>query len=473
MTPPLSARVNDLGGGRFAADAHADAAIARILGEWPAPHPVPLDAGGPLEVARKVAAQWDPHWQRLNEVTDDFKRWDSNRAVQEWRPPEQGMRTSIESALGEYLQAAHDWPEWGDAKMVGRAEQIFMENSVLSVMLLFCSSLPECYVLPDLSAVLQATGELVDHTDYRIRQTGAMIFPVMNEGGLVRPGQLGIAQVLKVRLIHATIRNLILRQRPDSALATFLSAPEADGAGVIAPIPGLEHAADMHHKLFGMGWDIGERGLPCNQEELAYTLLTFSYVYLRSLRVLGIGYGRADEEAFLHAWNVAGHFLGIERRWMVWTMDEARARFDAMQAAGRARIAERNARKAHEPDPRPALGRALMDAMEAVIPCRLLKPFPNLLAIELCGMQTARDLGIADRPPWASKALFVIVLGGIRLFDRLMRVFFPDFAIARWFGKKLGAPLTYKLMMDQTRALKLPTHLRAQIEGVLARWSKA
>jgi hypothetical protein len=43
--------------------------------------------------------------------------------------------------------------------------------------MLFCASLPECYVVPDLAAVLHATGQLEERAEHRIRTTGAMIFP--------------------------------------------------------------------------------------------------------------------------------------------------------------------------------------------------------------------------------------------------------------------------------------------------------
>jgi hypothetical protein len=457
--------------GRFEADPHADAAIASIMGDWPDAQPLAASPASAQDRATTMAAQWESHWLRLKEVTHDFSRWDSNRAVQHWSAPQRGMIEPVESALANYLTAARGMPEWADAKKIARAEEIFMDNGVLSVMLLFCSSLPECYVLPDLSTVLQATGELVDHADHRIRQTGAMIFPVMNEGGLCTEQGLGIAQVLKVRLIHATIRNLILRQAPEAALMQYQSAPNDANAGIVPAIAELENAQNLHHKLFGMGWNIPECGLPCNQEELAYTLLTFNYVYLRSLRVLGIGYGSADEEAFLHAWNVAAHFLGVDKRYMVWTMDDAKAMFDDLQAKGRARIAQRKARNPQETDPRPALGQALMAAMESVIDFGLLRPFPNLLTIELCGKQTARDLGIDRRASWSSELVFFILMIKIRVFDWTVRLFAPNFSIARWIGKMMGAPLTYKLMMAQTRSLKLPTHLRSHIEGVLQRWA--
>ncbi|MBL8515085.1 MAG: hypothetical protein JNJ55_13920, partial [Betaproteobacteria bacterium] len=168
---PASAASNP-DAGRFAADPWADDAVAKIMGDWPAPQPAPMNIQDKLALANAVAAQWVDHWLRLNEVTADFSRWTSNTAVQGWTPPQRGMVAPVQSALGEYLAASKDMPEWADAKKIARAEELFMDNGVLSVVLLFCSSLPECYVLPDLSSVLNATGQLVDHTDYRIRQTG-------------------------------------------------------------------------------------------------------------------------------------------------------------------------------------------------------------------------------------------------------------------------------------------------------------
>ncbi len=470
INPPLPA-LSDPDAGRFVADAWADDVIARILGDWEAPAPVPAGMGEGVELATRVASQWAAQWRRLDEVTDDFARWTSNSAVQEWKPPQTGMVAPVQAALGTYLEASRAMPEWADAKKIERAEALFMDNGVLSVVLLFCSSLPECYVLPDLSAVLNATGQLVNHADYRIRQTGAMIFPVMNDGGLCTPAGLGIAQVMKVRLIHATIRNLILRENPAAALLAMQSTGEGKSAGIVPPIEGLAATKDMHQRLFGMGWNAAERGLPCNQEELAYTLLTFSYVYLRSLQVLGLGYDKEDEEAFLHAWNVAGHFLGIERQFMAWDMVEAKSMFDTLQARGRMRVSARLKSNPSEPDPRPALGKALMDAMSSVIPWTIFQPFPVLLTRHLCGPQTARDLGIDQPVATSARVLFTVIVAAARVIDSVVGAVAPGFCVSRWLTKKLGRPLTYQLMMAQTRSLKLPTHLRHHIEGILARWS--
>ncbi|WP_210542142.1 oxygenase MpaB family protein [Rhodoferax sp. PAMC 29310] len=123
-----------------------------------------------------------------------------------------------------------------------------------------------------------------------------------------------------MRLIHATIRNLLLRGSPENALLALGGQHHVTGAGELPALRRPE-CATLYQALWAHGWKVGEDGLPCNQEELAYTLLTFSYVFLRSMRRLGLGLPASDEEAYLHAWNVVRHVLGIRRELLADTMD--------------------------------------------------------------------------------------------------------------------------------------------------------
>jgi hypothetical protein len=423
------------------ADPLADTTIARILGPW---RPAPQEA---------TAAQWlaanAGHWQRIAQVNQLFNQWTDNASLNQWQP--QGAPPDVVDPLRAYVQAAQSLPDWADPARIARAETLFMDYGALSCILLFCSSLPECYVVPDLSAVLHVAGQLEAHTEYRIRATAAMIFPVMMKGGLTTPQGSGIAQVLKVRLIHATIRNLILRGDPQDAPAQT------------PPLPALVGSQNMHQALYAHGWNTASDGLPCNQEELAYTLLTFGYVFLRSMRRLGLGLRPDDELAYLHAWNVMGHVLGIERALMVDTMEEGEALFARMQARGRAQPVS--------PDPRPGLGQALMNTMEQVIPLRLFKPFPVLMTRYLCGGATMTDLGIAGRVSWLSRLLFALLMLVARVIDGVVRLVLPEFSISRFITRVLGYQFMSKILMDQTRPLKLPTHLLNSVDTMMEGWS--
>ncbi len=426
------------------ADPLADKTIADLLGDWPAGD-VALDA---------------PQWTRIDTVNKLFGQWSDNATLVGWTAQGEGVDAAMAKALNHYVEAAQVLPEWADARQIERAEKLFMEHGALSCILLFCASLPECYVIPDLSSVLHTSGQLEQNAEYRIRSTAAMIFPVMMHGGLSHRGA-GVAQVLKVRLIHATIRNLILHGSPQIAVAQLL----AGGAGHIAPQVLLTKGGRqaMFQTLYARGWNLKGDGLPCNQEELAYTLLTFGYVFLRSLRKLGIGLRAADEEAYLHAWNVVGHVLGIDRSLMVDTMDQGEALMARMQARGRADPVN--------PDPRPALGQALMQTMEKALPWNIVKPFPQLMTRYLCGRATANDLGLTQPVPWLSALLFWGVLLLARAIDAVVRLAMPRFSIVRALTRVLGYHFMSRVLMSQTRPLQLPTELLNQVDDVVHSWS--
>ena len=411
------------------ADPLADAAIARILG--------PGRPGG-------------PDMETIGVLNKEIARWQLNGDLDGWRASP-GLPAEMTAALEDYVAKARVLPDWADAARIARAEVLFMEMSMASCTLLFCASLPQCYVMPDLAAVLHAAGELEQHTDYRVRATAAMIFPVMMHGGLTAPAGGGVAQAIKVRLIHAMIRHLVLRGDVAQALVAPRRLPRL-----------LTRGATIHQVLYAHGWDIDRLGLPCNQEELAYTLLTFNYVFLQGLRRLGLGLSKRDEEAYLHTWNVLGYVLGIEPGLMTDTMSDGARMFADVQAKSRGQV--------RLSDPRPALAGALVATMQRYIPPRVLKPFPVLLTRHLVGKEASCDLGLDGRVSLVSRALFVLGFGLVRAVDAVGRLVFPGFSISRLVTRILGYQLTAKLLMDETRPLKLPDSLQDEVGAAVRAW---
>ena len=415
------------------ADPLADRTVAALMGPW-------VGDGSAI----------GPGADRLAAATRLMAAWPANGALAAWDAGATTADPRVVAAMRDYLSEGCRLPGWADRAQVERAEAIFMEHGPLSCTLLFCSSLPECYVLPHLAEVLHIAGQLERHTEHRIRQTAAMVFPVMMKGGLMGADGAGVAQVLKVRLIHATIRHLILRGDPERV------------RGRVAPMPGEAAPTGMHAALMAHGWDVDRQGLPCNQVELAYTLLTFSYCFLKGLRTLGLGLSRADEEACLHAWNVMGHVLGVQRELMAWTMDEAAALFERIQASAGA--------SSGSTDPRPALGRALMQTMERSIGLPVLGGLPVPLTRWLVGPDTARLIGVDDRVSWATRALFQ---GGrllTGLIDGVVRLVVPGFSLSRLFTRVVGYHFLTRFLMDQTRPLALPERVLNPMADTVAAW---
>ena len=440
---------------QYCADPAADDVVARIVGDWSVLAP---DAS-----AQAVRSAHGKAWGRLAQATRLLEQLGDNGSLATWSPPaDAGVDGDVAAIVQDYVRTQQALPSWARRETLRQAEALFMDHGPLSCILLFCASLPECYVLPDLSAVLHRAGQLEQRTEYRIRSTAAMIFPVMMKGGLGEDGGTGRAQVLKVRLIHATIRNLILRRRPSDAVAALGDGRTRAGAGVVPAQAALQGGQSMHEAMFAAGWKLGEDGVPCNQEELAYTLLTFSYVFLRSMRQLGLGLSTREEEAFLHCWNVTASILGVREDLMAHTMPDARNLFERMQRRGRNDV--------QVPDPRPGLGRALMQAMENAIPLPWLKPFAVLMTRHLCGSRTAQMIGVDGRAPLVSRVLFVLLMGLVRAIDTVARVVWPHFSIARLITRVLGYHLMVRLLMDQTRPLKLPQQLLDNVNTMLDGW---
>jgi hypothetical protein len=437
---------------QYEADPLADKTIARILGPWC------IDPDATRDVLRSSNIE---RWRRLKIVNSLIGQWKNNRCLTEWRAPA-GTPPEVADALEDYLRQIPGVPKWADTASILRAESIFMDQGVLSCILLFCASLPECYVIPDLSQALHLTGQLEQNTDYRIRATAAMVFPVMMAGGLTTPDGAGIAQVVKVRLIHAMVRNLILRGEPSEVAAALGGRLRSPDALVLPPLQGLRQPSEMHEALIAHGWNVGKDGLPCNQEEQAYTLLTFHFVFLRALRTLHIGLPEADERAYLHTWNVVGHLLGVRRDLMADTMPQAELLFARIQARARA--------DGYTPDPRPALAHALMQTMESLIPLKVAKPIPMLLTRHLCGSTTARDLGIDDKVPPPARYLFTAVMGAVHLIDAVVRRFKPDFSLSRFLTRLVGRRFLSSVLLDQTRPLRLPEGVLDQARQTMAGW---
>jgi hypothetical protein len=192
------------------------------------------------------------------------------------------MRTLVENdqmpsatlpeSVREYLATTGVLPTWMEAKQVKRAENVFWRYGPQIIVNLFCHSLPYCYAARKGVQVLALTSRLYTNPTRRVIETAQMIVDVMQPGGLLDNGS-GVRSAQKVRLMHAGVRAQIAAH-PESWNPSF--------------------------------------GVPINQEDLAATLMSFSWIVIDGLRRMGHPVSDADAEAYLHCWKVVGHLLGVE-----------------------------------------------------------------------------------------------------------------------------------------------------------------
>ena len=378
-------------------------------------------------------------------------QWRSNGELPDWTPADAQADPAVAQCLQAYLAQGSALPEWADRAKIGRAEALFMDQGPLSCALLFCASLPQCYVLPHLAEVLHIAGQLEAHTEYRVRQTAAMIFPVMMKGGLTDPDGTGISQVLKVRLVHATIRNLVLHGNPAAV------------RGVVAPGAGVGPQGGMNQALMAHGWDVPANGLPCSQVDLAYTLLTFGYVFLKGMRTMGLYLSQEDEEAYLHTWNVMGHVLGIRDELLAHSMEDAALQFERIQAWGRARPTQT--------DVRPGLGKALVGALARAIQVPVVQRIPVPMTRWLIGSRAARDIGVNLRVSWWTRLLFGTGRFLAACVDGVLGLIWPEFSLSRMLTRVIGYHMLTHFLLDQTRPIGLPEKTLNPMRSTMAAWS--
>jgi hypothetical protein len=274
------------------------------------------------------------------------------------------LAPALQASLDRYFATTAALPAWTDPAKIARAEALFSRHGMLATSILCCASLPECYLDRDGVPVLASTQRLSAHVYRRIWETSHMIISVMQPGGLTRASAggdgapPGVNYCQRVRLMHGAIAHLLLA--PSVAVGT----PDQLG-----------------HALAQREWN-ANLGVPLNQEDLAYVLLTFSYVGLRGLVTLGVTVNDEEREAYVHAWNVVGALLGIRDELLAGSHADAKTLFDTIKRRRRGASAEGQ-----------ALTRSLLAWMEDVMPPEL-RHLPAQLLCALIGDDDAALLGV-------------------------------------------------------------------------------
>lgn len=334
-----------------------------------------------------------------------------------------------------FLQTA-ELPPWADLVAITRGEEVFMRYGLLSLASLLCASLPECYAMRNGVQVLDITRQLRSNTEHRVYETAQMVIDVMARGGL-RPGGRGVRAAQKVRLMHASMRYLL----------------EIDPNGVTEPEPALPTLADvMTRKVWNPSW-----GRPINQEDMAFTLQTFSTVVLRSWERLGVVLDPQEREGYFHCWRVVGHVLGLDEELNPATVEGGAALFEAARAHQRGAT-----------EPGRAMTRALADTIAQVIGIPWVSDDAvTLLMRHLLDDDTAEMMGVPEVSKVGSLAMSGLVsvvraasAVGEGIGDEVPLVH----RISAWFGQRFVERIARRDRGGERSLFNLPSDLRAAWE---------
>src|SRR5580704_3310522 len=172
------------------------------------------------------------------------------------------LPSSLPAELQDFLEQNAE-QQFADPACVEAAQSLFVDHGPEILMTLGCYALPDAYAARKGVKVLHQTAYLANRPNRRLFRTMQMVVDVMEPGGLGPHGR-GIRTLQKVRLMHAAIRHELLHDK-------------------------------------GNQWD-ASFGVPINQEDLAGTLLTFSFLAVDGLRKLGANISIEAAQAYLDAW---------------------------------------------------------------------------------------------------------------------------------------------------------------------------
>jgi hypothetical protein len=338
---------------------------------------------------------------------------------------------TIAKAMKDFLLATQSKVPWANRKDLAVGNHPFEENAVLGFVALGCVSLLDCYCWANEAEVLGLTHQMSEHLERRIPETAQFVIDVMSDNALIdhdyehgddcdpENAPKGIRAIQKIRLMHALMRWLILFDPGN--------ASDAEGDGTIP-------AAWEH--LMRSQWSIPVQGYPISQTFMAGTLLTFSWVVIKSMRKMWATVSKEHGLEYLHIWKIIGYKLGVDEDLLAFfdTEESAADLHQAMMENYRAPTQQGVALAM-------ALERYMVRNIVDHIPAHKLfgmHKFPRIAMWHLCGPDTARTVGMV--PGLGGRTFGWVVWQGLRtvgFMSRLPVLKHLSLHIFAWLGRAM------------------------------------
>jgi len=163
-------------------------------------------------------------------------------------------------------------PVWADFDRMDRGARAYQRTGTASALVLSAFSLMNGYRCGAAVKPLVFTRQLEQMAPRRLAETGRFIVETIQEGAMRRTGE-GFKLAVRVRVMHAMVRRMLLRTE---------------------------------------WWDREAWGVPINQADMAGTILEFSMLMIHGTRMLGFRFSREESEAILHLWRYSGWLGGVD-----------------------------------------------------------------------------------------------------------------------------------------------------------------
>ena len=188
------------------------------------------------------------------------------------------MRDFVKSELNIKFSAE-------DIALFNETRTIWEEKGTKFILILLFRALPYTYMAEKPANVLRMTKLLKTQPKRRIFETAQFVFDVMDKKWW-EPDQRGILTALKVRIMHAAMRQVILDNE------------------------------------YGEKWN-EEWGKPISQEDLVATNQVFSLEFFKGMELLGDPLTPEQQRAWFHTWKTIGRVMGVQENLISKDVEEA------------------------------------------------------------------------------------------------------------------------------------------------------
>ena len=199
-------------------------------------------------------------------------------------------RSEVPQSVLELFDELDTVPFWVDFERIERGAEVVLRAGLLAGLVLGSYSLVAGYCSPAGNKPLAFSGRLEEDAPRRLAETSRFVEAVIARGGMHRHAA-GFACTVKVRLVHASVRRMLL------------ASPS---------------------------WNIDAWGHPINQVDMAGTILLFSHVLLDGLSRLGFDTSLEEREDVLHLWRYVAYLMGVKDELRCATESEARLLWDLL-----------------------------------------------------------------------------------------------------------------------------------------------
>ncbi len=202
-------------------------------------------------------------------------------AIAERRVTRKEVDTALRSGLaalpapaGElvaFVEAIEAIPAWADFDLMNEGARVYQRLGPAAMFILSAWSLMNGYHSAPAVKPLMWTRQLDKMAPRRLAETGRFVIETAEVNGMRRHSE-GFRIAAHVRVMHATVRRMILKSGE---------------------------------------WNTPAWGLPINQADMAGTTLEFSALVLRGASSMGFLLSKHEQRAIMHLWRYSGFVSGV------------------------------------------------------------------------------------------------------------------------------------------------------------------